>query len=324
MNYLGNKNGQDIYFDRVSGYYYADDGWDVRRVGKVGWRPHPVDLDRLKQKLTKYSPHQVKFAGYILATYIGKEQALWDTIFKRYEMPKEPKKPHFGKNIRKARWAKYDTEYAEWDVKQKEAKAKYREECEGWLRQKEEYDASKEHAKSGHDLLSKALNPAGTKKADKFKLIVPADKKPGDKISVQAGERIIEVEIPPGSVPGTEIQFEIPPPVVTPVKVDAIPTNPFDLPPAVGTTSAVPPPAVGSSYATSTAPPPAVGSSYATSTAPPPAYNPDAPQTTSSFSTSSAPPQKARTSQPGAQRPPAPVQTTRQPEIKSNLSFNMG
>jgi len=261
MDFLGNKNGQDIYRDRVTNLFYVDDGWDVRVVGRRGWRPHVVDLERLKGLLARYSPGQLNFSEYILATYIDKEQQLWDTIFRRYELPKEPKKPTFGKSIRKQRWARYDEEYEQWQKEAKAAKQRYRSENEKWKLKKQEYDAAKEHAASGTDLLRRALTSSKPQNLHPFKVVVPPGKEPGDILSVNAGGRTVQVQVPAGSAPGTEIQFEI---EQQPAFVQGIPTasslSPPDAPvmpaPApVDHMNGLPPPAIGTTKKSKHPPP---------------------------------------------------------------------
>lgn len=209
MDFLGNRNGQDIYKDRVTGYFYCDDGWDVRRVGAPGWRAHPVDLERLKTKLAEFSPEQLGFSEYILATFAGHEDRLWETIFRRFEQPKEPKKPHFGKTIRKHRWQRYDEEHDNWDRDIAGAQRQFKAEDAAWAAKRASYDASVDHAASGNELLKRALAPQD-QDLEVFKIVVPAGKVPGDTLTVQAAGRTLRVLIPPGSAPGSEIQFELP------------------------------------------------------------------------------------------------------------------
>ncbi|GBG29172.1 Hypothetical Protein FCC1311_053942 [Hondaea fermentalgiana] len=225
MDYLGNKNGQDIYKDRVTGLFYCDDGWDVRRVGTAGWRAHPVDLERLKSKLAKYSHEQLKFSEYILASFAGHENRLWETIFRRFEQPKEPKKPHFGKGIRKQRWGKYDEEVEEWEKEVAEAKKLFKVECEEWDKKKASFDASVNHAASGSELLKRALAPVAESDVEIFKIVVPQGKQPGDTLVVQAGGRNLQVMVPPGSAAGSEIQFEVPKPKAIVIEAQQAPAR---------------------------------------------------------------------------------------------------
>ncbi len=262
MEYVGNKNGEEIYRDRSTGLYFADNGFDVRRVGRVGWKPHPVDVERLKTKLVKFQPHQVPFCGFILATFIDKEQQLWNTLFERYELPAKPKEPHFSRALRKQRFAEYDLEVQQWEAAVVAAKQSFRDECAAWDLRRSEYRAEHEHASAGTELLLMALRPTQQRApaAPQFKVVVPEGKLPGDTIQVQAGGRMLEVMIPAGSAPGTEIQFEAPAPVQT--TATALPQPPATASPAPAGSTASMAHRMASARMSSDAPPAASGGSY--------------------------------------------------------------
>jgi len=248
----GKKNGADIYSNR-NGVYYADNGYDVRMVGRPGWKAHPLDIQRLRILLEKHAPAQTPFTSFILVTYLSKPDQVWNDMYGRFERPKEPKKPTFGKTIRKARWAKYDEEFAEWQQNAAKSDNEFRNECARWNERKREYNQT-ETVNSGKEILLVALgSKASLEPPPKhlFKIKVPPGKKPGDIIVVEAEGQKFPINIPQGVSAGQEIQFEIPlvssAPHQNPPPDQQRPDAPVNVdapPPAIQQNTSAPPPAI--------------------------------------------------------------------------------
>lgn len=217
--------------------------------------------------MSKYNPDNVRWVDFILAMYYNNEQQLWENIFKKYQMPTEPREPTWGKGIRKERWARYENEKAEYEQNALVARKDFKKECEYWDGKYAAY-VQQHQGESGRNLLQRALSgqgnvvaiittttqPSATATATStqtFQAKVPEGLRPGDQFPVSAGGAMVNVKVPQGAAPGTYIQFSVP--ASAPKVEETIPTAQY-VSEAPRTTTAAAPPAATSTYS---APPPA-------------------------------------------------------------------
>ena len=317
MTYLGQRDGADIYRDPASGVYYVDSGAQVSRVGTPGFKPHPVDRERFSQLSKKYNPSNLPWTDFILASYEGKEQDLWDAFFQKYVLGPKPKEPTWGKGIRKARWAQYEEELEAWEAKRKQLTPQFKDECAAWNLQRQQYDEAHRQTVSesaGRAILQRALSgasrtpttiviqtgptPAPAMAAGDnvlYQATVPPGLRPGDTFLASAGGVQVQVKVPPNAGPGSAITFTAPGSVIPTVTATPVAAAPAPVPPPAalkpasasakddpfgiyGAAAAPPPPAaVGPPPAGPAPPPPPPANGAAAASQPPPPPRP--PQT---------------------------------------------
>ena len=149
----------------------------------------------------------------------------------------------------------------------RELTPKFKEECRQWNEKRKQYN--EEHsdvvsAAASQQLLRRALSGGATiiqvqppiVQSMLYKAVVPQDKKPGDQFMVTAGGQTFMVIVPPGALPGTEIQFQgpaLPSQAVQNLPVaqaTAVPPRSYNVPAALtessttGSTHIPPPPAI--------------------------------------------------------------------------------
>jgi len=297
MVYVGHKDGLDIYKDPYNDQFYVDDGWDVSRVGKAGFVPHPIDHERLKQLCTKYNPQNVPWVDFMLASFEGREDQLWRNFFDKYQLGPKPNEPTWGKGIRKTRWAEYGKLVDEWEAKKNTLMPAFQDECRQWDQKRRAYvdeHSSAVTTRAGQALLQRALSAGSTivvttapSATTTYRATVPGGLQPGDNFMVNAGGQMLSVKVPTGAFPGKEISFVGPAvqaQVIQPQYAPAYsaPLPPIaQVPPAINTSA--PPPSISSV-------PPAILSAPPSVQVPPvklPNVPPQVPQTTTN---PSAPP----------------------------------
>jgi len=271
LSFLGVRQGSEVYLDRVTGVYYLESGYDIKTIGKPGWHAHPVDRMRLRSKLEKHAPGEIKWLDFLLACYAGRERELWNTLFKRYELPREPKKPHkfiteaLTYRFRRERFEKYEKEVELWEEQKSKAIEKFREEHKSWEKKKAEFSTSDtidEIKIQGKNLVSRALSGNTiflevTPKTNLYRIKVPAGASEGQLLSVSVEGKTVQVAVPPGASPGQEIQFSVPKAPVNstntshqaPSSVDASVKSTTSA--TASDTAPLPPPAIGSNEAQS-------------------------------------------------------------------------
>ncbi len=230
--------------------------------------------------MSKYNPDNVRWVDFILAMYYNNEQQLWENIFKKYQMPTEPKEPTWGKGIRKERWSRYENEKAEYEQKAIIARNDFKKECEYWDGKFAAY-LQQHQGESGRNLLQRALSgngnviaivtttqaPAASATTQTFQAKVPEGLRPGDQFQVSANGAMVNVKVPQGAAPGTYIQFSVP--AATQKVEETIPTARYVSEPrttTTTTTTTAPEPSKPAATSTYSAPAPsaaAVPPSYA-------------------------------------------------------------
>jgi hypothetical protein len=218
----------------------------------------------------KYNPSNLEWADFILASFEGREQELWNNFFTKYEVGTKPSEPTWGKGIRKARWAEYEAELERWNQKLAALTPKFKEECRLWDEKKKKYDEENAYSIgqfAGKALLQRALSggnvmliqvppgggnlpPTAAPGTQLYKAVVPAGKKTGDQFLAQAGSTPMMVTVPPGVSAGMEISFAGPAPVMAVAQAVPVSNSSTQLPTRKSSNntnnrSSMPPPAIG-------------------------------------------------------------------------------
>lgn len=241
--------------------------------------------------MSKYNPDNVKWVDFLLASYCGNEQKLWESINRKYEMPPEPKEPTWGKGIRKERWAKYEDEKIEYEKKAAIVKKEFKKECEYWDGRLAAYIQENQGA-TGRNLLQRALSGSGNVIAivttpaapstQVFQAKVPEGMRAGDQFTASAGGSYVTVKVPPGAPPGTLIQFSVPATAATTPPVPVAQAYSTSAPLPVATTYTAPTATAYSAPNTTTS----ATTTTTSSTSRPPLYQ--APTKQSSFKVSNS------------------------------------